>query len=100
MLTIPRLKLCAAPLLAQLLTRVKSVFTLPISNIVLWSDSMVVLQWINTPANTLQVFVGNRVSQIQSMTSPSSWNHIPSNQNPADLLSRGMNPEDLVKSSF
>ncbi|GFX82967.1 integrase catalytic domain-containing protein [Trichonephila clavipes] len=53
------------------------------------------IAWINTPANQLKAFVGNRVSKIQTLTENFEWKHIPSAQNPADIISRGVNPEEL-----
>ncbi|GFX70927.1 uncharacterized protein TNCV_1689101 [Trichonephila clavipes] len=51
--------------------------------------------WINTPANQLKTFVGNRVPKIQILTENFEWKHIPSVQNPADIISQGVNPEKL-----
>ena len=45
-LTIPRLELCGAYLLAQLLHHVKKVFDLSISNVYAWMDSTIVLSWL------------------------------------------------------
>ncbi|GFS88528.1 reverse transcriptase domain-containing protein [Trichonephila clavipes] len=50
---------------------------------------------INTPANQLKTFGGNRVSEIQTLTENFEWKHIPSAQNPADFISRGVNREEL-----
>lgn len=97
-LTIPRLELCAALLLANLVHKVKTSMKLKFDACLLWTDSSVCLSWIKTPPNLLQTFVGNRVCQIQSMSSPDQWNHISSQDNPADVLSRGINPRNL--SSF
>nr|CAI5829103.1 unnamed protein product [Callosobruchus analis] len=91
--TIPRLELCAALVLANLMQKVKNALTVNVEKIVLWCDSTVCLSWIRTPPNLLQVFVGNRVSQIQNFTKPEQWNYVKSADNPADLLSRGLNPE-------
>ncbi|XP_072380728.1 uncharacterized protein [Diabrotica undecimpunctata] len=59
LLTIPRLELCAALLLAQLSIQVKtSLFNL--SNdiqVYYWSDSQVVLCWLKTDPNSLENFV-------------------------------------------
>ncbi|KAK9678919.1 Pao retrotransposon peptidase [Popillia japonica] len=41
-----------------------------------------------------------RVSQIQSLTSSNEWHHIRSEDNPADILSRGTTPTDLLKSTM
>ena len=40
-------------------------------------------------------FVCNRVTEIQSYTTPSQWRHCPGKDNPADLLSRGVTAEQL-----
>ncbi len=46
-LTIPRLELCGAYLLAQLLHHVQQVFELPVSLVYAWTDSTIVLSWLN-----------------------------------------------------
>lgn len=94
-ITIPRLELCAALVLSQLIHKIKSAMSLRIEEYFLWSDSTVCLSWIHTPPNILQTFVSNRVSQIQSFTDPKDWRHIRTVENPADLLSRGMDPSQL-----
>ncbi|XP_050300129.1 uncharacterized protein LOC126738734 [Anthonomus grandis grandis] len=94
-LTIPRLELCAAYLLATLVNKVRILMNLKFDACYLWTDSSVCLSWIKTPPNLLQTFVGNRVCQIQSMSSPDQWNHISSQDNPADVLSRGISPQNL-----
>jgi len=42
------------------------------------------------------VFVANRVDEIQRLTKVERWRHIASPDNPADTLSRGINPYDLI----
>lgn len=42
-----------------------------------------------------QTFVANRVAKIQELTVGGTWGHVPSEENPADLLSRGATIEDL-----
>ncbi|XP_072400758.1 uncharacterized protein [Diabrotica undecimpunctata] len=44
----------------------------------------------------VQVFVGNRISQIQELTDPKEWRHVRTDQNPADIVSRGIFPSKLV----
>lgn len=95
-LTTPRLELCGALVLAQLAHKVKTSMAFNFDKIYLWCDSSVVLSWIATSSNLLQTFVGNRVSQIQSLTEVNQWHHVRSEHNPADILSRGSGPDDLV----
>ena len=45
-LTIPRLEVCGAHLLAQLLHHVQQVFDLPLNSVYAWTDSTIVLNWL------------------------------------------------------
>ncbi|XP_030763068.1 uncharacterized protein LOC115887734 [Sitophilus oryzae] len=99
-LTIPRLELCGALLLAQLFDKVKSSLNLSFTRQYFWSDSSICIAWIKTEPRLLQVFVQNRVSQIQNIINPIDWRHISGKDNPADLLSRGVNPSELEAMSL
>ncbi|XP_060823985.1 uncharacterized protein LOC132911380 [Bombus pascuorum] len=39
----------------------------------------------------------NRISEIQTKTSFRNWRHVPTNDNPADLISRGHTPEEFLR---
>ncbi|XP_071862271.1 uncharacterized protein [Bombus fervidus] len=99
-LTIPRLELSGALLLTSLTTTVRQALQNNISRTVYWTDSTIVLHWINTSPHTLKTFVANRVSDIQGKTHTSDWRHIPTADNPADLISRGQLPEDFLRSTI
>lgn len=94
--TLPRLELLAATLLAQLLSKFKQVLNIPIDNEYYWTDSKIVLCWINSPPNKWATFVANRVASIQELSSSVDWHHVKSEDNPADIISRGMLPRELV----
>ena len=98
--TLPRLELCAALLLTKLLEMVQKALNFSFNDYFCWSDSTITLHWINTPANTLKTFVGNRVSEIQTKTDPKKWGHVKSSENPADALSRGQLPSDFLKNQL
>nr|XP_033204725.1 uncharacterized protein LOC117165443 [Bombus vancouverensis nearcticus] len=98
--TIPRLELSGALLLASLATTVLQALPSNISWTVYWTDSTIVLHWINTSPHTLKTFVANRVTEIQQKTHISDWRHIPAADNPADLISRGQSPEDFLRSTI
>ncbi|GFU42586.1 uncharacterized protein TNCV_4556911 [Trichonephila clavipes] len=87
-LTIPRLELCAAVLLAKLVKRVVAALQLETAEVYLWSDSMIVLAWLRKEPMDLKTFVQNRVAKIQELYPNQLWRHVPSDQNPADLVSR------------
>ena len=95
-LTIPRLELCGAQLLAQLLSHVKDVLSIPLSNVYAWTDSTIVLSWLVGNPRRFKTFVGNRVSYIVDVISPDRWNHVEGLENPADCASRGLFPSELL----
>ncbi|GFW13935.1 uncharacterized protein TNCV_4700701 [Trichonephila clavipes] len=99
-LTIPRLELCAAVLLAKLVKRVVAALQLETAEIYLWSDSMIVLAWLRKEPMDLKTFVQNRVAKIQELYPNQLWRHVPSDQNPADLVSRGVDPDKLLQQNL
>ena len=99
-LTIPRLELCAAVLLAKLFRRVIQALTITVHESCLWTDSSIVLAWIHGASNRWKTFVGNRAAVIQEATSSATWRHVPTQSNPADLISRGANPTSLLSSTL
>ncbi|GBM75309.1 hypothetical protein AVEN_126684-1 [Araneus ventricosus] len=98
--TIQRLELAACLLLSQLTRKVLNALKLKIDQVLLWTDSTVALSWIDTPPHLLKTFVSNRVAHIQELTKEYHWSHITSKNNPADLLSRGIDAQFLVNNQF
>ncbi|KMQ87772.1 hypothetical protein RF55_12859 [Lasius niger] len=98
--TLPRLELCAAHLLAQLTHRISQSLGVKFDGIYHWSDSMITLGWIRADAKRWNTFVSNRVGQIQELTDASSWKHVNTKENPADAISRGITPSQLTQSSL
>ena len=98
-ITVPRLELLAALVLARLINFVKTSLQLG-ENVpcFCWSDSKVTLAWIRGDPLKWKTFVMNRCIEIQSLTKAINWNYIPTLDNPADLISRGMLANDLVSS--
>ncbi|GFV61616.1 uncharacterized protein TNCV_187741 [Trichonephila clavipes] len=99
-LTIPRLELCAAVLLAKLVKRVVAALQLETAELYVWSDSMIVLAWLRKEPMDLKTFVQNRVAKIQELYPNELWRHVPSDQNPADLVSRGVDPDKLLQQNL
>lgn len=93
--SIARMELCAALLLSRLMAVVNDALEIQNMKKYYWSDSTIVLSWIKTESAKLKVFVGNRVAEIQDITEEAHWNHIGSQQNPADVLSRGISADEL-----
>ncbi|GFV13318.1 uncharacterized protein TNCV_3656381 [Trichonephila clavipes] len=99
-LTIPRLELCAAVLLAKLVKRVVAALQLETAELYLWSDSMIVLALLRKDPMDLKTFFQNRVSKIQELYPNQLWRHVPADQNPADLVSRGVDPDKLLQQNL
>ncbi|XP_055904404.1 uncharacterized protein LOC129940170 [Eupeodes corollae] len=97
---LPRLELCGAHLLAKLWSKVKILFEGLNPEVYFWTDSEVVLHWIGTHTSKLQTFVGNRVAEIQEITDIESWRHVPTQDNPADVISRGCTVQELKESNW
>ena len=99
-LTIPRLELCGAQLVAQLIHRVRQVLAIPLSHVYAWTDSTVVLNWLDGSPKRFKAYVGNRVSTIIDLIPPDKWRHVKGTENPADCASRGLYPSELLNHSL
>jgi hypothetical protein len=94
-MTIPRLELQAALMLAKLVTKVRTALTIKTDTTILCCDSTIALCWIKSEPRILKTFESNRVSQIQDLTENDLWKYISTKQNSADLVSRGISPRQL-----
>ncbi|XP_070144165.1 uncharacterized protein [Drosophila kikkawai] len=99
-ISIPRLELCGAVLLTELAASVISELPPKAYEIFYWTDSTIVLAWLGKPACTWTTFVANRVAKIEQRTNESKWGHVRSEDNPADLASRGVSPQELKDSTL
>ncbi|XP_076387400.1 uncharacterized protein LOC143264382 [Megachile rotundata] len=99
--SLPRLELCAARLLVRLYKEVKkALYQTHFKLIRFWSDSIIALHWIRTSPHLLKTFVANRVSEIQTEVHADNWFHVNTTDNPADFVSRGQLPAQLVDNSL
>nr|XP_054604914.1 uncharacterized protein LOC107372912 [Nothobranchius furzeri] len=98
--TIPRLELSAAAVAAKTANFLKNELEIQDLQQYYWTDSKVVLGYINNDAKRFHVFVANRVQRIKSSTEPSQWQYVASQQNPADHASRGVMTKELVDSNW
>lgn len=63
---------------------------------ILWVDSTTVLSWVRTPPREFRPFVSARVAEIQETVGTEDFRYIRSSSNPADVLTRGIEPEQLA----
>ncbi|XP_053692622.1 uncharacterized protein LOC128741071 [Sabethes cyaneus] len=95
---LPRLELSSALLLAHLFQKVQHAIRLNTKPF-FWTDSTIVLHWLAATPSRWKTFVANRVSEIQHITASGIWSHVSGSENPADIISRGMDPEQLQHTS-
>ena len=95
-ITIPKLELCGALLLYKLTKGLIKRFKFPFE-LFLYTDSSIVLGWLQKPPHTLKTFVANRVSQITQLD---HWRYVRTDENPADLGTRGCTPQELSESEL
>ena len=97
--TVPRLELAAATVSAKMSEFLRE--ELPYTDVkeYFWTDSKIVLGYVNNEARRFHVYVANRVQQIRDLTNPSSWQYIDTESNPADHASRGLTASQLLQGS-
>ncbi|XP_065192504.1 uncharacterized protein LOC135823588 [Sycon ciliatum] len=98
--SIPRLELQAAVIATQLARQIANALALLKSALVFWTDSMNVLYWIRGQSKRYKTFVANRVSEIQGFSEPAQWHHVPTEQNPANKISRGCSVQQVDDSMW
>lgn len=99
--TLPRLELLGAVLLSRLSLSVMNALTdINFTKISYYCDSTIVLSWIKLDLSQLKQFVANRIAEITKSTEISHWKHVRSQENPADIISRGINPNELLNANL
>lgn len=98
-ITLARMELCANLVLSKLMRIVIDAYATrcQISNVHAFTDSTVALAWIHSCPTRWQTFVANRVSKIHNELDPRHFHHISGKENPADCLSRGLTPAQLLE---
>lgn len=99
-MTIPRLELCGALMLAKMCKQVCNVHEIDQKNVTLWVDSSIVIHWLSKCPAGMKIFVANRVAEAQDLTKGIEWRHVRTNDNPADLASRGVLANELINNSL
>jgi hypothetical protein len=99
-ISLPKLELSAAMLLAKLFNKVYSIISHKIEDHYFWTDSTIVLSWLSGEPTPWKVFVANRVSEIQSQTDSDRWYHVKGEENPTNIMWRGLLPSQLRNSKL
>lgn len=69
-------------------------------NLKFYSDSQIALGYITNDARRFYVYVANKVSRIRSFSEPDQWQHVTTDQNPADLGTRSFDAQELSQSMW
>ena len=98
--TVPQWELIAMVMGARL-GRIREIFNkdFPFISSYYWTDSTICLHWLYSTKQLL-VFIRNRTTEILRLTDLSSWSHVSSANNPADILSRGCSADELLQSAL
>ncbi len=99
-ITILRAELTGALLMAELLSHCMTSFSIPSSQVHAWTDSQIVLHWLPKTPSQLDRFVAHRIHKIQQKLPGVTWCHVASEDNPADLASRGVRGPELSTSAL
>ncbi|XP_070203432.1 uncharacterized protein [Littorina saxatilis] len=86
--TIPRLELCSAVLATELWQLISKHLVVDLKKVSFYTDSKVVLGYINNETRRFYTYVSNRVERIRHVSEPSQWHFVPSESNPADVATR------------
>ncbi|XP_043205364.1 uncharacterized protein LOC122372337 [Amphibalanus amphitrite] len=93
--TVPRLELIAAVMSARASRFLRDELDINDLKEYFWTDSKVVLGYLLNESKRFHVFVANRIQQVRLASSPEQWRYIKSEENPADLASRGLSVDEL-----
>lgn len=91
-ISLPRLELLGALTGARLANHLLKV--VKTERVYMWSDSQIVLSWIMSSKN-LKPFIANRLTEMKKLVEKCQWNYCPTDQNPADYLTRGISAKQL-----
>lgn len=94
--SVPKLELNAALLGSRLARFVSSCLSKKIQSRFFWTDSNTVRNWIRATASYYQVYVSNRVDEIQTLTEPEEWRFVPGKLHTADEATRTVIEEECL----
>ncbi|XP_049877899.1 uncharacterized protein LOC126375096 [Pectinophora gossypiella] len=98
--SVPRLELNGALLGARLYKQIIKSLRITFDKVCFWSDSTIVLGWLRMSPSLLKTYVQNRVVEINEITNDLPWYHVAGSHNPSDLLTRGIQFDDLQSSDL
>ncbi|XP_003740219.1 uncharacterized protein LOC100897820 [Galendromus occidentalis] len=95
--TIHRLELLGALLAARMTKKILGWLDFKIDAVNIFCDNSAVLGWVASNPERWKPFVANRIRKIHQLAGQARWHYVRSEENPADILSRGA---DISKRSI
>ncbi|KAL7868352.1 hypothetical protein SRHO_G00097360 [Serrasalmus rhombeus] len=95
--TIPRLELTAATVAVKMDGILRRELQLNLAESIFWTDSTVVLKYLQNETTRFRTFVANRVSAILKGSDMDQWRHVSTDKNPADCASRGQRVDEFMR---
>ncbi|XP_025158005.1 uncharacterized protein LOC112589336 [Harpegnathos saltator] len=95
-ISVTRLELSAAVLLARLMEFVRRSLGYETVPCFCWTDSIIVLAWLLQQPSKWKTFVANRTADVQTRLPDTEWRHVPTDENPVDCVSRGLLGDELL----
>ena len=96
-ISMPKLELCGAELLAGLLAVIGETLQISSSEFWGWCDNTTVIAWLRGCPSNYRTFVANRVASTARNVPLSVWQYVPTAENPADCASRGISAQELLQ---
>ena len=97
--SIPRVETQAGVIGVRLAFDLATAYRIDMRRITFFSDSTTLLWWLRT-TKPMTIFVANRICQILDRTKLSQWHHVRTNENPAEIPTRGSTPAALKTSTL
>lgn len=98
--TIPRLELCAAVLAVEIFESISENLRINFDEVFFYTDSKVVLGYIQNRTRRFYTYVSNRVEKICRLSSPDQWFYVNTKDNPADCATRPAQVANMLNSAW
>ncbi|XP_064488036.1 uncharacterized protein LOC135400187 [Ornithodoros turicata] len=95
-ISLPRLELIGCLTAARLAAHIRQLPLLTSLPSYFWTDSTIALHWITADLSSKPAFVQHRVTEIKRLSAGHTWRHCPGQENPADLVTRGVSAQRLA----
>ena len=99
-ITIPRIELNGCVMSCRVRQTIETELGIEFESVIHLTDSSIVLSQITNESIRFNVFVANRLSEIQTKSKVSEWFWVSSENNVADLTTRFLSPEELNSESI